>query len=890
MKQIGLFTDIVYYTLSSIFTATVSAQTVAVKSLKTEYLPNPIGIDNPHPRFTWQVETDKPLPVNISGYRIVVGTDSASVSDGEGNVWETNSHRQLLEYAGKPLRPFTKYYWHIVARLDNNTIKSAIEHFETGLINQQNWYGNWISDNKSIDVKSAPYFRKTFSVQKKIVAARAYISSGGLYELYINGTRIGDHRLDPMFTRYDRRNLYVTYDVTDALKNGSNAIGVVLGNGWYNFQSMAVWDYERAPWRNRPTFCMDVRITYNDGSIAVISTDKSWKTALSPIIFNSIYTGEHYDARRELPGWNTTNFDDKKWESATIRQVPSANVVSQTLHPIRYVEKIPAASFKKINDTTGLFDIGRNIAGIAELTVNGDTGTIVRVIHAERLDKKGNIDQSNVDYFLSEETKSYDAFGTDIYYLSGKGMETFAPRFNYKGFRYVQVTSNKTIPLSKESLVAYAMHSDVPTVGYIASSNEVINKINKATQASYLANLFGYPTDCPQREKNGWTGDAHIAIETGLYNFDGITVYEKWLADIRDEQQPNGTLPAIVPTDGWGYEWGNGPDWTSVIAIIPWDIYLFYGDTKILKDNYENIKRYVNRITTTAPDGLTSWGLGDWIPVKSQTPVELTSSIYYYADVDILSKVAKLLNQYIDAEKYSQLKEKIKSAINKKYLNKEKGIYGEGFQTELAAPLFWGVVPDDLKTKVAESLAKAVAANNYHLDVGLLGTKAILSALSDNGQAATAYKLAAQREYPSWGWWIVNGATTLYENWNIDAQRDLSQNHIMFGEISAWLYKGLGGIKPDENAPGFKNVVLSPNFVEGLDFFTAEHDGPYGKIISSWKQSHNEIEYDITVPPNSTATVTFPTLKNKSIYLDNQQMKDTEPIKVSSGRHVFTIR
>lgn len=348
-------------------------------------------------------------------------------------------------------------------------------------------------------------------------------------------------------------------------------------------------------------------------------------------------------------------------------------------------------------------------------------------------------------------------------------------------------------------------------------------------------------TDCPQREKNGWTGDAHIAIETGLYNFDGITVYEKWLADHRDEQQPNGVLPAIIPTSGWGYHWANGLDWTSTIAIIPWNIYLFYGDSRLLELCYDNIKKYVNYVDENYPSGITDWGLGDWVPVKSQTPKEFTSSAYFYTDALILSKAAKLFGKQDDFEKYAALAEKIKTAVNEKYLNRETGIYGSGLQTELSAALHWGLVPEELKEKVAANLARRVEADNKHIDVGLLGTKTILNALSENGYPELAYEVASQETFPSWGWWIVNGATTFYENWPLDASKDISLNHIMFGEISAWYYKALGGIFPDENRPGFKNTILQPNFVPGLDSFEATHESPYGKILSSWKRKRRAL-------------------------------------------------
>jgi alpha-L-rhamnosidase len=340
---------------------------------------------------------------------------------------------------------------------------------------------------------------------------------------------------------------------------------------------------------------MDLHITYSDGSIETITTGQDWQTALSPVIFNSIYTAEHYDARLEQPGWNEPGFAGKGWKNPLITGAPSQNITAQVLHPVRNVTEIPAADMKKQGENTWLYDFGRNISGVVRMKVAGPEGTTIRLKHVERLDAEGRADMSNIDVHYRP-TDDSDPFQTDIFILSGKGEDEFMPRFNYKGFQYVEVTSDKPLELTKENLTAYFQHSDVPKAGSIHSSSNTLNKIWQAANASYLANLFGYPTDCPQREKNGWTGDAHIAIELGLYNFEGITVYEKWLADHRDEQQPNGVLPAIIPTSGWGYHWANGPDWTSTIAIIPWNIYLFYGDSRLLELCYDNIKRYVDYI------------------------------------------------------------------------------------------------------------------------------------------------------------------------------------------------------------------------------------------------------------------------------------------------------
>lgn len=842
-------------------------------NLTCEYLVNPLGIDATHPRLSWQL-SDTRSGARQSAYQVMVGTDSLEVTNAKGNQWQTqklDGPKRLITFDGKALQPFTKYFWTVkLWDKDGVAFIAKAASFETGMMEMKNWKGAWINDTRDINLKPAPWFRKTFGLAKKMVAARAYIAAAGLYELYVNGVPIGNHRLDPMYTRFDRRTLYVTHDITAQLHPGKNAVGVLLGNGWFNHQSTAVWYFHEAPWRARPAFCMDIRITYDDGSVETIATGKDWKTALSPVVFNSIYTAEHYDARLEIPHWNEPAFNDSAWKGVIYSPAPSTNIVAQVLHPIRNVEEVPVASLNKINDTNYVFNLDRNIAGVSRIKVTGEAGTILQLKHGERLYTNGHVDLSNIDVHYRP-TNDKDPFQTDIFILKGTGAEEiFMPKFNYKGFQYIEVTSTKPVALTAQSITGFFMHSDVPVSGTISSSNPTLDKIWKATNNSYLSNLFGYPTDCPQREKNGWTGDAQIAIETGLYNFDGITIYEKWMADHRDEQQPNGVLPAIIPTGGWGYEWANGPDWTSTIAIIPWNIYLFYGDPKLLQDCYGNIKRYVDHIDALYPSGLTSWGLGDWVPVKSASPVELTSTAYYFADATILAKAAKLFGKAEDYKKYSALALKIKEAFNAKYLNKATGIYGIGLQTELSVPLYWGLVPQAFKARVTANLAKRVEADGVKLDVGLLGTKAILNALSENGYADLAYRLAARETFPSWGWWIANGATTLYENWPIDAASDISMNHIMFGEIGAWMYKALGGIKPNPEKPGFKEVILHPNFVTGLDHFSATHLGPYGVISSAWKRTGTGIVYTVTIPPNSTGMVNLPVEKNQQLLKDGK--------------------
>jgi len=847
--------------------------------LRCEYAINPIGIDTDVPRFTWLLPANSEVKKQRD-YQVFVGTTSSEISKGKSLLWDsgkTASDANLVIYKGEKLLPNTNYFWAVKVWNDegDESSLSEIATFQTGL--KGNWSAKWITDMEDVAEKRAPYFKKEIKTQSSIAKATVYMASAGLHELEINGKRVGDAFMNPIYTRFDKRVLYNTYDVTSLL-NTDNVIDVVLGNGWYNHQSTAVWDFHKAHWRARPRFAFEMLLEYKDGTTETVISDKSWQTTFGTIQFNSIYTAEHVDH----------NKGNNVWKQVLEVASPTQKISSQQLPPVRKVTRYPAISCEKVADNTYLFDFGQNMSGITELKIAGPQGTKVRIKHGEQL-KAGRINNEGlvVHYRPTDDT---DPFQTDIYTLSGKGKEVFAPKFNYKGFRYAEVATDSSVELNAKSLTAYFTHSDVTPVGSIETSNELINKIWDATNKAYLSNLFGYPTDCPQREKNGWTGDGHIAIETGLFNFDGILVYEKWMDDHRDEQQVDGTLPAIIPTSGWGYTWANGPDWTSSMILVPWNVYKFYGDKHILEENYGSMKRYVNKIKSVAKDNLTDWGLGDWVPIKTSSNVEFTSSIFYYTDALIVSKTARVLGNEKEALEFEKLAMEIKSAINKKYFDAENNTYASGTQTEMSMALFRGIVAKEKTQLVADNLAKSIVENNSKMDVGLLGSKCILNALSQNGYADLAYEITASKEFPSWGYWIANGATTLYENWDLSAESDVSLNHIMFGEIGAWYYKALGGINIDENQPGFKNTMLQPHFVKGLEDFKASHKGPFGTIISEWKRVGETLNYKVVVPPNSTAELVFDDSVKQVLRKDENEVLDLSmPIKLEAGAYEFVV-
>lgn len=426
------------------------------------------------------------------------------------------------------------------------------------------------------------------------------MASAGLHEVSINDSKVGNHCLDPMFTRFDKRVLSVTHDVTSTLHEGENELCVQLGNGWYNHQSVAVWNYDKASWRRRPCFCGKLILEYKNGEREEIRTDESWISSVSPVIFNSIYTAEHYDACMER--------ETLEFGPVVAVASPTEQIRSQMVKPIRITDTLHCVALNKLNDSLYVYSFPRNIAGITRLSVNGKKGVVLRLKHGELLYSDGRVNTENIDYHYRPMDNS-DPFQVDIVTLSGED-DIFQPKFNYKGFQYVEVSASSPIYMDKKSLVALEMHSDVPIRGRWNSSSDILNRLWRATNSSYLANLFGYPTDCPQREKNGWTGDSHLAMEVGLYNFDVITVYEKWMNDFIDEQRSDGTLPAIIPTSGWGYDWGNGVDWTSAIELIPWMIYRYYGDDTLLRRMYIPMKLHLDAITKVSK---IIWLTGDWV-------------------------------------------------------------------------------------------------------------------------------------------------------------------------------------------------------------------------------------------------------------------------------------
>ncbi len=829
--------------------------TSTLANLRCEYLVNPTGLDVLRPRLSWAMES----PVRgqkQTAYRILVAATLEDLAKDKGDLWDSgkvaSDDSVQIAYAGKPLVSGVEAYWKVRVwdRDDHESAWSEPAMWTMGLLKPEDWKGKWIGSPaaKSKGEEPAPLFRKAFRVEKPVRRATMYICGLGYYELHLNGKKVGDHVLDPAFTRYDRRALYVTYDVTEQVTRGANALGVILGNGWFNYSVDAAWYFDEAAWRARPKLIAQLVIDLADGTSQTVVSDATWKTAPSPIVSNALLNGETYDARLEVPRWDAAGFEDKAWTDAKVVEAPQGILSAQMTQPIRVTQTLKPVKLSQPKPGVYVFDFGQNIAGVAQLNVHGPAGTTVTLMSGESLNPDGTVNQKEI------KAHTYDGeFQVDRYILKGAGSESWQPRFVYSGFRYVQVTGYPGKP-TPASLRALVVHTDIEGTGTFECSNDLLNDIQRCTRWSYVNNFHGHPTDCPHREKNGWTGDAHLAAEAGLYNFEPSASYTKWMRDFHDEQRPTGELPGIVPTDGWGYKWGNGPAWDSAYVLIPWYLYQYRGDRRILEEHYDRLKLYVDYLTSRASNGLVTIGLGDWCPAKTKTPVNITSTGYYYADTVIVSKMAAILGNKEDAARYAAQAGSIRKAFNSAFFDAKTKQYGGGSQTALSCALYQGLVEPENVAGVVSNLVANVAAHNGHLDCGILGTKYLLHALTDNGRADVAYTVASQTTPPSWGGWIKRGATTLWEDW----EGKSSLNHIMFGDVSAWFYETLAGISPDPSGPGFKRIVIRPAIVGDLKWVRASHDTLHGKIVSEWKQEGEKVLLKVTIPASSTATVVLP--------------------------------
>lgn len=846
------------------------------------YASNPLGVDSRAPVFNWAIQGDGQDAIQTA-YRIVVSSEPERLVKDEGDVWDSGEvvtdQSCGVRFGGTPLVSSHRYWWKVRARGRNGQWSQWSEPawFETGLLNEADWTARWIAapgrtPNSMPDApKPAPFFRKEVKVKKKLAGVRAHVSGIGYYELHVNGSRCGDVVLAPAVSHYDRTVYYDTHDLTSAFQVGDNVVGVVLGNGWYNTFTLDVWDFQTAPWRHYPKVLMQLEITYADGEKETVVTDPSWKVATGPITFDGLRNGEYYDARLELDGWNRLGFDDGKWENAAIVRSPGGALRSAQLPPIQEIEELAPVSVIEIGPGSHVFDFGKNISGWGKLSLNGEAGREIVLQYGETVDEKGALDNSELDIFVRS-----GEFQTDRYTTRGGG-ETWHPRFTYHGFRYIQATGLR--PGEGDGLRALVVHTALADAGSFECSTELFNTIQELARRSTLTNYHSLPTDCPHREKNGWTGDALVSAEQVLFNFDPVTAYRKWMLDLIDAQRQSGQLPGIVPSAGWGYNWGSGPAWDSALILIPWYTYVYTGDRGILESTYGAMVRYLGFLGTMERDGIVNFGLGDWCPPADKAwehkcPATVTDTSYAYVGYLTVSRIAELLGHHEDAHEFSQKAATTRDAFRRAFVDTATGSVAGDSQTSLACALYQGLLEESEKPLAFARLVDEVEKAGRHLDTGILGAKYLLHTLSHYGRTDLAYAITTQTTYPSWGHWIEQGATSLWERWDGKGSR----NHHMYSDISAWFYRELAGIQPDPVEPGFKHVIFRPNPVDGLGWVRAHHLSPHGRVESGWTVESGSFHLTIAVPGNCRGTVYLPEGFTEGVKVNGRTLEPTEGV------------
>lgn len=872
----------------SVLTCSLSGQPrMAIRDLRVQYLSNPLGVDDPHPVFNWKLKSAA-RGAEQTAYRVLVASDPGRLKESKADIWDSgvvqSSENVGIRYDGKPLQSGTRYHWTVQVWYGSGKENDTPQHawFETGLMNKGDWQAVWISaDRKALtEPGPAPHFRKEFGVKNKVASARLYISGLGYYDAWLNGKRIGDHQLDPAVTRYDRKVLYVTYDVTQHLQQGDNAIGVILGTGWYNFHTGAAWDFDKAPWRAQPVLKAQLEIRYADGQRETISTDRSWKVTTGPIVFDGIHNGETYDARLGLKDWTVAGTKSGSWQNAVEVKGPAGVLRSQPMPPIRLIRTLPARSVNNPKPGVYLYDFGQNIAGRIRLKATGPEGAEIVIRHGERLFEDGTLDQKELSRFVfTGETQ------TSRYILGKNQPADWSPSFTYHGFQYAEVTIPPGVEIQK--LEAQVLNTDFEETGVFACSDTLLNRIHDAMKLAYLGNFHGYPTDCPHREKIGWSGDAQLVTEGALFNFDAVSAYLKWIDDFVDEQQSSGQIPGIIPTSGWGYTFkqapagyqdrGYGPQWEGAFVLIPWYLYQYTGDTGILKRYFKPLKAYLLYLEQHAEsDHTLSFGIDDHKALNHTEPAILATGFFYQLS-GILGKMAQALHKDEDTLYFRNLSQQIRKGYRARFYDKESGSWGNGSQTALSGTLYHGLAGPSEEQYLVQKLVADLEANGYHLETGVVGTKYMIDALTRYGRPDVIYRIASQRTFPSWGYWLEQGANTLWQNWD----GSQSRNHVMFGSIDAWFYQALAGIRPDPENPGFRNVIIRPAFVESLNHATGSFLSSRGLIRSEWERKAGEMQLRVEIPANSTATVYLSAAGVKAVKESNLPLDEAPGVRIA---------
>lgn len=892
--------------LLSISTA-LGNDVVRVNGLTCERLRNPLGIDEVRPRLSWQIESAKRNIFQLE-YEVLVASSVALLNQDKADLWASGKIQSGASvdvvYKGSPLQSGMDCFWKVrVVTNAGQSAWSAPAHWKMGLLYYKDWQGRWIGFDRAFPwdetVKnsqlSARYFRKEFTAAKKIVSATASIIGLGLYELSINGKKVGDQVLSPAPTDYRKNVLYNTFDITDQLKAGANAIGVVLGNGRF----FAMRQHTK-PYKNNsfgfPKMLFQLNIRYDDGSSMKVVSDETWKgTANGPITTNNEYDGEEYDARKEMTGWDQSGFNDKLWLRAELVQEPGGAYQAQMNQPVKVMKELVPLAVNKHSNGSYIVDLGQNIAGWIQLKVKGVRGTRVKMRFAESLKEDGGIFTENLR----------DAKATDVYTLKGGSVETWEPKFVYHGFRYVEITGYPGV-LTTEMVRGKMVYDAMENTGIFLSSDSLLNHIFTNAWWGIAANYKGMPIDCPQRnERQPWLGDRPISSYGEHFLFDNGRLYAKWLQDIALAQKEDGAIPDVAPAF-WRY-YSDNMSWPGALLLVAEMLYMQDGDARPIQQHYPVMKKWLGYMKDrymTDEFLVTKDSYGDWCvpPVTIEAgrgksadkkyPSPLIATSYYYHFTQLMKRFAKISGNEADTLYYQELGEKIKASFHKNYF-RDQGFYGDSSLTHNLLPLYFGMVPADKKDIVFNNVIHIIeVVNKGHLSTGLVGVQWLMRTLTEYGRSDLAYTIATQRSYPGWGYMIENGATTIWELWNGNTAHPKmnSQNHVMMlGDLLIWYFEHLAGIS---SRNGFQKISMKPEKIDQLKNVTAGYQSVYGNIRSEWHRNNGVFQWKITVPANTSAEVFLFAASPQKVRESGKPVEasgDVKFIRMEDGYAVFKI-
>ncbi len=871
-----------------------------VTNLLCENLSNPPGIDVLQPRFSWQLVSDKRNIIQTA-YEIRVGTDASSLAKNKNIIWNTgkilSDSSAHVAYKGIALQSGTKYFWQV--RVWDNSNKTSVwsepAFWQMGLLNANDWKAKWIEAGFSEDTIQRPssLFRKEFNASKRIQSATAYITAHGMYEACINGKRVGDFYLTPGWTSYNKRLQYQAYDVTNLVIPGNNAVGVTSGNGWY--RGYLAWNGNKNVWGKDLALLFQLDITYTDGSKELILSDGSWKSSTGSILSSEIYNGEIIDADKEKTGWCNAGYNDTNWSGVRVKDYSKSILVATQNEPIKKHEIFRPVKIVTTPKGEKVIDFGQNLVGWVIVKARGNAGDTIKISHAEVLDKQGN--------FYTENLRVAKAQG--IYILKGDIEETFEPHFTFFGFRYIKIEGYRG-EIKPENFTAVALYSDMQPTGTFTCSNPLINQLQHNIQWGQKGNFLDVPTDCPQRdERLGWTGDAQVFSRTASFNMNVNNFFAKWLKDVAADQFENGSVPFVIP-NVLGQGAGGSTGWADVCTIIPWNMYLAYGDKKILEQQYSSMKAWVDYMTKNSKSDLwnTGFHFGDWLFYRpfddndgrsAVTDKYLIAQCFYAQSTQLVINAANVLGKTDDAANYASLLKRIKDAFLKEYVT-SNGRLVSGTQTAYVLALNFDMLPELQRAETAQRLADNIKTYRNHLTTGFLGTPYLCHVLTRFGYDSVAYKLLLQDTYPSWLYPVKMGATTIWERWDgikpdstFETPSMNSFNHYSYGAIGDWMYRAVAGIDTYADAPGYKHIKIMPHVGGDLTFANADLKTYYGNVSSHWKIDNSKLQFDIEIPANAKATVYIPAISIESIKENNIALASAAEIKVirKEGNYVI---